>query len=145
MPREEAQQERSAAQLALLAGFLPRFEQPDAIPGQWMDLQPRADGTRHMPWFQFSPLMAEFERALYDAGWIEAFDWPAWIATDEALSLHDDPDALAKATATQLGRLLTAIFRQERFSEGNVAAAFEAGLISGILRRAASLSSSAGA
>ncbi len=139
MSREEVQLERSPAQLALLAGFLARFEQPDAIPGQWMGLEPRADGTQQMPWFQFSPLMDEFQRALHDGGWIEAFDWPAWLATEEAISLHD-PDALENATAMQIGRLLTALFRQERFSEGNVAAAFEAGLILGILRRAASLS-----
>ena len=43
------------------------------------------------------------------------------------------------ATADDLARLLTAIVRSDRFSEGSINGAFESGLLARIARRAATL------
>jgi hypothetical protein len=43
---------------------------------------------------------------------------------------------LAKATPEQLAKLLTVCIRQDRFAEGTLLVAFEAGLLTRILQRA---------
>ena len=139
MHLEESAEEKTPEQLGQLARFLGRFEAAGASAGHLVEPPAAAEGTLAMPWFEFSTLLDEFQDMLYEAGWIEGFDWPAWITTEEARALRDDPSVLARATAGQLGKLLTAIFRQERFSEGTVEATFGSGLLVGILRRAADL------
>jgi hypothetical protein len=57
----------------------------------------------------------------------------------DAMRLRDDPKALAAASAEQLAKLLTVLIRQDRFVEGALNGAFEAGLLTGIVRRAAGL------
>ena len=72
-------------------------------------------------------------------GWVLNFAWPAWKQTDEAISLRDDAAALAAATPEQLARLLTVLIRQDRFVEGALGSAYESGLLTSIVRRAAEL------
>ena len=74
-------------------------------------------------------------------GLLEVFDWPSWVATDEAKQLYADRDVLAAATPAQLSKLVTALIRSERFNDGELAAAFESGLMAAIARRAAMLGS----
>ncbi len=66
-----------------------------------------------------------------------------WAQTEEAQALRVDPTALAKASDHQLVKLLTVVIRQDRFVEGALAAAFETGLILGILRRVEQLAEGA--
>ena len=74
------------------------------------------------------------------AGWIvTGFDWRSWLDTDRGRALANDPDAVATATADELGWLLTAIVRSDRFVEGSIEGAFESGLLARIARRAAAL------
>ena len=49
----------------------------------------------------------------------------------------DDPAALHEATPRQIARSLTALKRQDRFVEGELAGAFESGLFGRILARVA--------
>ena len=65
------------------------------------------------------------------------FDWGTWKQTPEAISLRDDAQVLARATPEQLSRLLTVCIRQDRFCEGALEGAFESGLLTRILERAA--------
>ena len=55
------------------------------------------------------------------------------------MSLQDDARALAQATPEQLARLLTVCVREDRFCEGALESAFESGLLTRILERAAVL------
>ena len=48
----------------------------------------------------------------------------------------DDPTALEHATAVDLARVLTTYIRADRFCEGYLASAFEAGLIMRVVERA---------
>jgi len=122
-----------------LADLVPILEAPDADFGHW-DNGPSADGTAHLPWFVPGPTEEAFRMAVGRGGWVVAgFDWMRWMETDEGRSLRDDPGALATASADQLGMLLTAIVRSDRFIEGSIAGAFESGLLARIARRAAAL------
>jgi hypothetical protein len=70
---------------------------------------------------------------------VHPFDWPAWAASPDGRRLIEAPDRIASATADDLGRLLTTIVRGDRFSEGQLLHAAEAGLLLAIARRAAAL------
>jgi hypothetical protein len=123
--------------LRRLAAHLPAFESPDFSFGEWEPTWTDAEGRTSMPWYRFSPAARAFLR---DAGALmEPFDWPAWLRTPEGDRLRD-PAAVAGASEADLGRLLTAIVRSDRFTEGSLAGAFESGLLTAILRRAKALS-----
>lgn len=55
------------------------------------------------------------------------------------LRLRDDTSVLEQTTPEELERLLTVLFRQERFYEGTLENAYESGLLVRILRRTARL------
>jgi len=82
-----------------------------------------------------------FIEATYKFGWVlwPEFDWIEWKHTPEAMQLRDGPEALSKATPEQLARLLTVLIRQDRFVESALQSAFESGLLTRILERAASI------
>lgn len=97
-------------------------------------------GQLLMPYYDFSSEASAFIDTCYQAGWVlEGFDWTTWINTPEAIKLRDNPDAMASATPDQIAKLLTALVRQERFSDGTLASAFKSGLLLAISRRAMTL------
>ena len=130
------------ARLEALAAFGDELEAPDFHAGHWHDSEVRQTPTgevRTMPWFELSERAAAFTRTAVGNGWVEPFDWMAWMETDEAKALRDDRGVLAKATPDQLQRLLTAAIRAERFSDGSLEWAFTSGLMAAIARRAGTL------
>jgi hypothetical protein len=124
-------------QLRRLSAFLPRLEDPAFVFGEWRGGERRNDGSFTMPYFEFSREALDLLAAMPVK---MGFDWPNWMGTDEARGLREDRGAIATATPEQLGRLATAIVRGDRFTEGNIAATFESGLLTAIVRRAAALS-----
>jgi hypothetical protein len=86
-----------------------------------------------------------FVETAYHLGWVVVgLDWSEWLQTKAARRLRDDPKMLAQATPEQLAYLLTACIRQDRFVEGALGAAFESGLLTRILERAAAILSDMG-
>ena len=81
--------------------------------------------------------MAGFEQVLYRDGWIVGFDWGEW--QDQGRRLVEG-NGLESADLDDLRRLLTAIFRKERFCDGTAEVAFRDGTIVRVLRRLAELS-----
>jgi hypothetical protein len=74
------------------------------------------------------------------AGWVTpAVDWMRWVATDEAANILTDPAAIASATPEQLERVLTSLVRGERFSDGTLEGAWQRGILTAVVRRAAEL------
>ncbi len=125
-----------------LAAFLPQFEQPGFCFGHWEGGEETEPGVLTMPYFSFSAVASKFIRAAYDLEWVRLdFDWPAWAQTPEAVQFRDDARAMSNATPEQLSRLLTTVIRQDRFCDGELAEAFESGLLTAICRRAAELES----
>ena len=119
--------------LESLASFLPEFESPDFSFGEMVN------SPGGMPYYRRSPAASRFVEAGHKSGWIQPFDWGKWMRTDEAIRLRDDRKALEEATPEQLSRILTVLVRQDRFVEGSLAGAFEAGMLTRILRRISAL------
>jgi hypothetical protein len=78
----------------------------------------------------------DFIKALSTNGFIQPFDWMNWW---EGEQLVNNPALLKKASQQTLRKLLTAHVRADRFSEGHLAAMFEAGHIVMILKRLAEI------
>jgi Family of unknown function (DUF6508) len=130
--------EQLVEKLRGIVAFLPSFQAPDFKFGYWT--QPSSDepGVVRLPYFSLGEAAWSFEQKAYDLGWVMLdFDWPTWKQTPEAETLRDDVQALAQATPDQLARLITVCIRQDRFCEGALAGAFESGLLTRILERAA--------
>ena len=131
--------------LAALAAFLPRFEQPDFQFDCWEPSSFEEPGVISMSGYSLSNEASAFVDMAYEMGWVLfGFDWPTWKGTNEAAELRDHADTLSKATPNQLAQLLTVLIRQERFSEGSLAAAYASGLVTRIVRRAAQLKAELG-
>lgn len=60
------------------------------------------------------------------------FDWPGW---DGVRRYRDDPGAVAEAPVVDAVRLLTAIHRSERFSDGSIGGALSSGVMQAALAR----------
>jgi hypothetical protein len=124
--------------LAALASFLPLFSDPDFKFGEWQGGQDQ-NGVLTMPWFSMSPEALRFHEVLYDYGYVREFDWNEWARTEEGIALRDDPQAIENADEDQLARLLTALARADRFSDGVLHDAYDSGLLARIVARAAVL------
>ncbi len=125
--------------LRALAAFEPVLTASGFTIGHWVTSEPDADGVLHMPWFDYSAAADDFRRMAASNGWVVPFDWMAWVATPDAQRLIADPGLVANATADDLVKLITAIIRGDRFSEGELAGACESGMLLAIVRRAAVL------
>ena len=126
-------------QLQALADFWPVFADPKFI-YETQDQVKEKKGVITMPSSSLSPEARAFNKMIYQEGWIlDVFDWPEWAQTDEFKDLFIKPDSLAKASAHQLAKLLTALARKERFCEGTMASACSDGLLARITQRASTL------
>jgi hypothetical protein len=125
-----------AERLAGLAAWEATLASPTLTVGHWITSEPDANGVLQMPWFDYDPVILRFTGEMSWLGWVYPFDWMTWAATPAAHRLLHDPALVADADADDLGRLLTTIIRGDRFSEGAIASAAEAGLLLAIARRA---------
>jgi len=107
--------------------------------GEWAGGEQLDDGSIQMPWFDFSAEAQAFVQNLYDAEWVQPFDWMTWLSTPEGRRLVNDPSAVSEVSAEQLTRLVTAVVRRDRFAEGALAAAYGSGMLAAIARRAEGL------
>jgi hypothetical protein len=126
-------------QLRCLADWLPVLEAPGFNPGEWRGGDADADGVIHMPWFEYSEGLAAWPGPCAESLIVVGFDWMTWLQTAEGASLAGDVGAIARASSTDLARLVTAIRRGDRFVEGNIAGAFASGVLAAISRRASAL------
>lgn len=123
---------KANGRLRRLAALGPIFRDPATIFGTWegatgngTDLEPFTS-----PWFKTSAAGDRFFEILYDAGWVlPEFDWPRWA----------DREAIGCADEEQLAKLLTALVRSDRFSEGTLAKAYDDKVLLSIVERAENL------
>ena len=129
----------SKDQIRALAAFWPVFANPQFV-YEVRDEVKEKKGMITMPSSSLSPEAKAFNKMIYQEGWIlDGFEWPEWAQTDEFKDLFSKPEALAKASAHQLAKLLTALTRKERFCEGTMASACSDGLLARIAQRAGAL------
>ena len=82
-----------------------------------------------MPYAILGDAAETFIRTAYDRGWVlRGFDWVSWGQSEDAQALWSDPSALARAEPMKLLYLITALMRQDRFSEGTLLGAFKVSL-----------------
>ena len=124
------------SRLRVLASWADEFERPGFAIGEWAGGERDARGVIQMPYVDFSPEGGRFIDEMYAHEWVYSFDWMAWAATPEAQALIRDPAQIAHASTEDLARLLTTIIRGDRFSEGEIAGAYERGTLTAIARRA---------
>jgi hypothetical protein len=111
--------------ISAVLAYIPRLTDPGFSFGEWW----APEGQ--FPQYIFSAEADEFISAFGKL--IIPFDWPAW--KEEAITLREDPTALANADLLTLRKLITTHLRAERFNEGHLAAQFENGHLLGILQR----------
>jgi hypothetical protein len=128
----------SAASLRILAGWADTFGGRDPV-GRWRGGEPDGDGVIQMPWYEYSEEIDRFVAEMYHAKLVRPVDWMSWSGTPEAQRLIQGPAEIAHATHDELIYLLTTIIRGERFSDGEIAAAYERGTLLAIAERAAAL------
>lgn len=125
----------SRASLQALAGYAETFT-PHGPIGQWQGGEKNAAGVIQMPWYEYPPEVERFEADMYAAKLVRPVDWMRWAGTPEAQQLISDPVAIAGASHEDLIYLLTTILRGERFSDGEIAGAYERGTLLAIAQRA---------
>jgi hypothetical protein len=112
-------------QLDAVLRFLPIFEQPGVVFGEWRSPEGQ------VPYYSMTGEAMDFFRAIQPI--LFPFDWPSW--QEEAEKYVVDPQALATAGLLALRKLLTTHVRKDRFVEGHFGAMLESGHITAILRR----------
>ncbi len=126
------------ASLRILAGHAEAFA-PHGPIGRWRGAAAEPDGPAQWPWYEYGDAVARFEQDMYAAKLVRSIDWMRWAGTPEAQLLISDPTAIAEASPDDLIYLLTAIVRGERFSDGEIAGAYERGTLLAIAERARAL------
>ena len=129
--------------LEALARWRPRLEDPDFRIGAWVKSWTDDQGLTHVGWFDYSPDAREFLGDVGRHGWVQVFDWQTWLQTPEGERIAHQPGGIEEATPDDLVRILTAIIRSDRFTEGSIAGAFESGLLTRVIRRAEALAAPA--
>jgi hypothetical protein len=126
------------ASLRVLAAWADTFAA--GVPtGRWQGGEADAAGVIQMPWYEHSDEIDRFRADVVGAGLVRPVDWMAWAGTPEAQRLIGDPEEIAHASPEELVYLLTTIIRGERFSDGQIASAYERGTLLAIARRARAL------
>ncbi len=121
-----------------IAAFETIFTSPDFSAGVMAPV--RTDGSFSMGGEPvYDPAVDAFVDACYLHGWVDPnFDWVKWKTSAEASALLVD-GTIAAASEADLVCLLTTFIRQERFVDGALLSAFEAGYIGAIVGRVAQL------
>jgi len=102
-----------------------------AAPARW-DGGQTVGGVTHVPYPVYEPAVDRLMAALAKVtGGIVVFGWMDW----EGIARYRTPDAVHDAPIADMPRLVTAIVRSERFSEGSIEGAVQSGLVAAIVER----------
>jgi hypothetical protein len=112
-------------QLDAVLRFLPKFEQPGVVFGEWRSPEGQ------VPYYSMTGEAMDFFRAIRPI--LFPFDWTSW--QEEAEKYVADPQALETADLLALRKLLTTHVRRNRFVEGHFGEMLESGHITAVLIR----------
>lgn len=85
-----------------------------------------------MPYPAYHPSVDRLRSAIGSADLMVPFEWPDWA---DLPHYRDDPTRLADAPVADAVRMITAILRSERFTDGSIEGALESGLLLAALAR----------
>jgi hypothetical protein len=128
--------------LKRLAEFGPIFRDQNNAFGEWRPVTGK--GTMEDPliggWFDMSESAGRFCDVVNEFIWsLEGFDWVKWIGDPEGQEVSSSLGAIAAADGLQLAKLALSLVRQDRFSEGKLAKAYEDKTLLAIVERAEAL------
>jgi hypothetical protein len=104
----------------------------DPEPSAMVPAVQQSDGSYSFPYPRYSDTVEEIVQLLYDLNIVVPFDWDAWYQDGGRIP---SPDEVARGSAAEAARLVTAIVRAERFSEGTLANALADGTLEAALAR----------
>ena len=87
-------------------------------------------GVKQFPYVNYSSLVHEFYKIVYDLKLVVVFNWMDWTEGKEII----DKQAYEGQNIITLCKLLTTIIRADRFSDGYLLSAFKHGDILAILK-----------
>ncbi|MBV8523500.1 MAG: hypothetical protein JOY71_15480 [Acetobacteraceae bacterium] len=122
-----------------LARFVPIFTAPGFTFATWEAPPSDSSGIRYFGYCALSDEAQRFVQTAYDLNWVQQFNWSEWMNTPAGKKLWENPKRIAKASTDDLARILTVWIRGERLNEGALNTAFESGVLTAIVKRAAAL------
>jgi len=127
--------------LDALAHYAPIFAAPGFEFASWRKYPPDEQGRIIVPTCVLGPEARAFVATAYEYRWVvRSFGWANWRKTAEAQRLLAGPEHIATASAEQLSKLLTSFIRNEKFCDGTLLGAFEAGFLTAVAERATVIS-----
>lgn len=139
----EAFSNMSAQHVARLVDINRRMQAHQRPWGEVVPSKKTEGGAMTWPYMKKHPLVDEFLEFFNDAKLPVTFDWMAWDEGRDWFALDDEAKYNKLDAATGL-RLISAIIRNERFSEGAIVAGFETGQLPKIINRLTELKQSQG-
>lgn len=110
---------------------------PEAF-ASWTAAEAKPGGDLHLPFPRYDKLEQEWREAVANFG--GGSPSPIYDEILQGQRPRPDVEAVSIAALDELAGIATFIIRGERFCDGHIGAAHEAGLLSAILRRYAALS-----
>lgn len=114
-----------------LLNLIPEIEKTDNF-GKPGGLKKYKDGTVSFPFYIHTEIVNQFVKIAYDTGIIIPFDWSGW-KQGQVMFRDNDFDFDSVDVFTKC-KLITAIVRADRFSDGVLIEAFRSGLILKVLK-----------
>ena len=124
-------------QIDAILKHLPALRTERVTASEWHGGTVDDEGVLTLPYEVHAREVDELIDALYECGFIQPFDWPAWQPTAE--QYLQEPQRLAGADLPALVRLLTTHVKADRFCEGHFTAMIACGHITAILEKMAEL------
>lgn len=97
----------------------------------WVEPEETRPEGRTLGYPVYSEALQDVQRLLYDVGAIVNFSWPRWDGPER----YSGGVGLEQAPAADAVRMLTCIFRAERFGDGTIDRCMRTGLLPRALRR----------
>jgi hypothetical protein len=80
-----------------------------------------------LPFVEYTDLVTRLTRMAGATGWMDSsFKWQDWLGTEEGRQL-EHPEFLSPLDEAHISRILTAVIRADRFTEGTLLHFFENG------------------
>jgi hypothetical protein len=114
-----------------LLRLIPEIDCTDNF-GELGGMDMNADGSVNLPYYIPADIVIQFQNIAYDLGIVIHFDWPGW--EQGQIMFRDNTFDFNSVDVFTKCKLLSAIIRADRFSDGTLIYAFQSGLILKVLK-----------